>query len=192
MKIKRVLISFLLLFCFSTSGWASLSPQNQVRQMVDSVIKVLQQEGMTTAEKKNRISKSVGEHLDIDSMARRILGRYWSETTEDQRRRFNGLFIRILESTYMNGIDDYSGGTVVYLNERIKNNKAIVYTKFVSDSQDVQVRYKMIRTAEHWRVFDVDVEGVSLIRNYNSSYGEIIRRSGYDGLFDLMERKVKG
>ena len=72
-----------------------------------------------------------------------------------------------------------------------KDDKAIVDTKFVSADLEIPVQYKMVLENGSWQVFDVVIEGVSLIRNYRSSYGEIIRRDGYDGLFALMEQKVR-
>ena len=96
----------------------------------------------------------------------------------------------MLEGTYLNRIDDYSDGTVKYLMQRVKDDKAIVDTSIVQKDLEIPVQYKMIYENGSWQVFDLVIEGVSLIRNYRSSYGEIIRRDGYDGLLALMQKKV--
>ncbi len=98
--------------------------------------------------------------------------------------------MQVLEGTYLNRINDYTGGQVEYLMQRVKGDKAIVDTKFVSETLEIPVQYKMIFDGENWQVFDVVIEEVSLIRNYRSTYGEIIRKEGYEGLFAKMEEKI--
>ena len=126
----------------------------------------------------------------MESMARRTLGSYWDDATEEQRQQFSDLFVQVLEGTYLNRIGDYSDGTVKFLKQRVKGNKAIVDTQILTDDLEIPVQYKMIYSDGRWQVFDLVIEGVSLIKNYRSSYGEIIRRKGYNGLLQLMEEKV--
>jgi len=187
---KKIVLSSLLVFVLCSSAWAIPQPQAQVEKMVNSVLDVLKQPDLSTAEKKERVSGRVQEFLNVASMARRTLGPYWQGATEEQRQHFSELFIKILENTYLNRIDDYSSGTVQYLKQRVKGNKAIIDTKIVSEDLSIPVQYKMLFEQGRWQVFDVVIDGVSLIRNYRASYGEIIRKEGYDGLFALMEQKV--
>ncbi|MCF6266300.1 MAG: ABC transporter substrate-binding protein [Desulfuromusa sp.] len=187
---KKILISGLLILSFAVSGFALPQPQARVKQMVDSILGVLQNPGMSPAEKKAQVSGRVQEYLNMQSMSRRTLGSYWKDATEDQRQRFSDLFVKVLEGTYLNRIGDYSGGTVKYLKQRVKDDKAIVDTAIISAELEIPVQYKMIYRDGSWQVFDIVIEGVSLIKNYRSSYGEIIRRDGYEGLLALMEKKV--
>ena len=193
---KRLVIGFLaVLFMTTTAGAVTqeqqqLQPQEQVEVMISSVLEVLQQEELTVDEKKQQVSGRIQQYLNMASMSRRTLGNYWNEATPEQRQRFSDLFVQVLEGTYLNRINDYSGGSVQYLKQRIKGDKAIVDTRFVSEDLEIPVKYKMIFEDESWQLFDVVIEGVSLIRNYRSSYGEIIRKTGYSGLFELMEIKV--
>ncbi len=190
---RRLFISiFLVLICFSFVFAApQVQPQVQVKAMVDSILGVLQQEELTPLEKKEQVSGMVQEFLDINSMSRRTLGVHWQTATLEQRQQFSALFVQILEGTYLNRIGDYSGGTVEYLKQRVKGNKAIVDTVIIAKELEIPVQYKMIYVDDTWQVFDLVIEGVSLVRNYHSSYGEIIRRNGYDGLLRLMEEKVQ-
>lgn len=187
---KKIFLSGLLLLTMFGSAWAIPQPQEQVETMITSVLSVLQQTDLTTDDKRAQVSGRVQEFLNVASMAQRTLGSYWLGATEEQRQRFSDLFVRVLEGTYLNRIGDYSGGEVQYLKQRVKGDKAIIDTKIVAEDLTIPVQYKMILENETWQVFDVIIEGVSLIRNYRSSYGEIIRRDGYDGLFALMEQKV--
>lgn len=187
---KRFLCSYLMILFLITNAWGMLGPQQQIEEMVNSVMTVLKDQNMTVAEKRKQVSGRVQRFLNMTSMSERTLGPYWKDASPEQRQRFTELFVQVLESTYLNRINDYSGGQVIYQKERVKDDKAIVDTKFVNEDLEIPVQYKMILENGSWQVFDVVIEGVSLIRNYRSSYGEIIRRDGYDGLFALMEQKV--
>lgn len=189
---KRILASMMVLFFLALPTWAAIQPQEQVELMINSVLEVLQQSELTIEQKKAQVSGKVQQFLNTASMAQRTLGTYWEEASEEQRQRFSDLFVKVLEGTYLNRINDYSGGTVEYLKQRIKGNKAIIDTRIVSADLEIPVQYKMIFENGSWQVFDVVIEGISLIRNYRASYGEIIRKDGYDGLFALMEEKVLG
>ncbi len=188
---KKIFVCILLLLCSSVSSFALPEPLPQVKKMVNSVLDVLKQSDLSAEEKKTQVSGRVQEFLNIQSMSRRTLGPYWDDATEEQRQRFSELFVKVLEGTYLSRVGDYSGGTVKYLKQRVKGDKAIVDTLITSDELEIPVQYKMIYSDGRWQVFDIVIEGVSLVRNYRSSYGEIIRREGYEGLFRLMEEKVR-
>ncbi|MFK5927505.1 MAG: ABC transporter substrate-binding protein [Desulfuromusa sp.] len=188
---KKILLSCLLILLFSATSFALPQPQARVKQMVDSILGVIQQSDLTAAEKKAQVSGRVQEYLNVQSMSRRTLGAHWDEATEEQRQIFSELFVKILEGTYLNRIGDYSSGTVKYLKQRVKDNKAIVDTVIISKELEIPVQYKMIYADGVWQVFDLVIEGVSLVKNYRSSYGEIIRQEGYEGLLALMDKKVQ-
>jgi len=188
--IKRRFAVLFFIVGFAVTAWALPQPQAQVETMINSVLEVLQKKELTLEEKKAQVSGKVQEFLNISSMSQRTLGNYWQGATEEQRQRFSNLFIKVLEGTYLNRIGDYSGGEVQYLKQRVKGDKAIIDTQIVTEELAIPVQYKMIYSNDVWQVFDVVIDGISLIRNYRASYGEIIRKDGYDGLFALMEQKV--
>lgn len=165
------------------------TPQQQVKQMVDGVFAVLNSD-RSTDEKRREISGTVQNFLGMESLSQRTLGVYWKKGTQDELSRFKSLYVQILERTYLNRIDDYSGGEVVYDQERIKDDKAILDTKFVSERFNIPVQYKMVKEGETWQIYDVLIEGVSLVRSYRSSYNEILRKEGFSGLFKKMEDKL--
>ncbi len=188
---KKILLGGLFLLLFAVSSFALPQPQAQVEKMVDSILGILQQSDLSAAEKKAQVSGRVQEYLNMPSMSRRTLGLHWDSASEQQQKRFSALFVKVLEGTYLNRIGDYSGGTVKYLKQRVKENKAIIDTVIVSDELEIPVQYKMLYGNDAWQVFDIVIEGVSLIKNYRSSYGEIIRKNGYEGLLALMDKKVQ-
>jgi phospholipid transport system substrate-binding protein len=188
---KKIIITMLLVL-LAAPVFAQPDPLNAVESMVNSVLEVLDHPDMSLAEKKQQVSGRARGFLSIDSMSQRTLGNYWSSATPEQREHFTYLFTRILEETYLNRIDDYSGGTVRYLQQRVKDDRAIVDTLIVVDELELPVQYRMVYEQQNWRVFDIVIDGVSLVMNYRASYGEIIRSQGYDGLFRLMEERVAG
>lgn len=187
---KKILLTSFFVLVFFCSAWAIPQPQEQVETMINSVLSVLQQAELTADQKREQVSGRVQEFLNVASMSQRTLGSYWQGASEEQRQRFSDLFVKVLEGTYLNRIGEYTDGKVQYLQQRVKGDKAIIDTKIVTTDLAIPVQYKMIFENDTWQVFDVVIEGVSLIRNYRASYGEIIRKEGYDGLFALMEQKV--
>lgn len=188
---KKIFIAGFFVLFLALSCFALPSPQTEIEVMVNSVLDVMRNPDLTVVEKKLEISGRVQRFLNVESMSRRTLGPYWEEATEEQLQHFSQLFVRILEGTYLSRIENYSDGTVKYLQQRVKDDKAIIDTLIVAQDLEIPVQYKMIYVDGSWQVFDLVIEGVSLIRNYRASYGEIIRQEGYDGLFTRMEEKLQ-
>lgn len=179
-----------LIMLFAGVVCAQPAPLGSVERMVNSVLEILDHPNLSLQEKKSKVRGRVQGFLSIDSMAQRTLGSHWDDATSEQKSHFVSLFTRILEATYLHRIEDYSGGEVKYLQQRVKDTRAIVDTLIIVNELELPVQYQMVYEQDSWKVFDLVIEGVSLIRNYRSSYGEIIRRQGFDGLFRLMEDRV--
>lgn len=186
----KPLLLFGLVWLLALPVYAQPAPLASVERMVNSVIEVLEHPDLSLQEKKDQVRGRVEGFLNIGSMSQRTLGNHWQTATVEQRERFVELFSRILETTYLNRIDDYSGGSVKYLQQRVKDDRAIVDTVIIADELELPVQYKMVYQQGSWQVFDLVIEGVSLVMNYRSSYSEIIRREGLEGLFRLMEERI--
>lgn len=184
---RLVIILFMLLVLPAYA--AANTPQEQVKQMVDGVFEVLNSD-RSPAEKRAKISGTVQKFLGVESLAQRTLGVYWKKGTPEELKQFMSLYVKILERTYLNRVEDYSGGEVIYEQERIKDDKAILDTKFVSERFNIPVEYKMVREADAWQIYDVLIEGVSLVRSYRATYNEILRKDGFEGLIKKMEEKL--
>ena len=185
----RLLCVCMFLLLTLPANAISATPQDQVKQMVDGVFAVLNSD-LATDVKREKISGTVQKFLGIESLSQRTLGVYWKKATAGELNQFKPLYLKILERTYLNRVDDYSGGKVEYERERVKGNKAILDTRFVSERYDIPVQYKLVEKAGTWQIYDVLIEGVSLVRSYRSSYNEILRKEGFDGLLKKMEQKL--
>jgi len=189
----KLTVSLLLALVLSSSSlWAVSSPLAKVQEIVDSALHVLNRTDISSTTKQEELSALVQNSIHLEAVSRKTLGPHWKEASPSQREKYSKLLIRTLEKTFISRLEDYSGGRVDYLGERIKGNRAIVATKFVSEAADISVRYYMLQTDEDWQIYDVVIEGVSLLKNYRSSYGAIITSKGFDGLLVMLERKLEG
>jgi len=173
--------------------WAMLSPMQQVKETTDAVLQVVTDEGLDRDAKRARITDLLKDGFDFRTMSKLTLGLNWKKATPAEQERFVDLFTEVLKWTYITRIEDYSGETVEYGEERMtKKNRAEVETFIVTtNSTRIPISYKVHLSDDKWRAYDVVIEGVSLIRNYRGNYREIVKRDGFDGLFALMEEKIE-
>lgn len=182
---------------------AEPQPLAVVKQAVDEIIVILQDKKLSGAAKKEerrkRVSTVVGGYFDFEEMAMRTLARFWKERTPEERKQFVGLFRQLLERTYIDKVDNYcreldascTDKVVVFKRQEQQGGKAIVYTVFVRNNVETPVEYKMQNESGRWQVYDVVIEGVSLVRNYRSQFESIIAKEQFSGLIAKMEEKVK-
>ncbi len=191
---KRLLSASLLLltaFVFS-SALAATSPKEQLKSTIDKVLSVLQEDGMSVDAKRKKIRGIIGERFDYRGMSIRTLGKNWKGASDDQKKRFTAAYRRLLEDTYLVMVEEYTDERVDYVKEEIKKKKyAQVDTLIVrTGAPPIPVNYKARLSKEEWRVYDVVIEGVSMISNYRSSYQQIAKNQGLDGLIAQIEEKI--
>lgn len=125
-------------------------------------------------------------------MGKRSLGnKHWKEISPEERKAFVDLFGKLLENSYANKLESYSDEKINYIDEIIKGRYAMVKTEVVRKNDTVNVDYKLIESPNQWRVYDIVVEGVSLIKNYRSQFGKIIHNDSFKTLMDKLDAKVK-
>ena len=185
--------AFLLLTaCIFSSAQAAPNPTEQLKSTLDKVLAVLQDGSLTVDVKRNRIRGIIGERFDFRAMSIRTLGKNWKAANKDQRVRFTAAYRRLLEDTYLVMVEEYTDERVDYLKESIKKSKyAQVNTQIVrTGAPPIPVNYKARLRKDEWRVYDVVIEGVSMISNYRSSYQQIAKNEGIDGLIAQIEQKI--
>jgi phospholipid transport system substrate-binding protein len=123
-------------------------------------------------------------------MAKRSLAAQWKELDENQRKEFVELFQSLLTRTYADKVESYSGEPVQYVNERLREEGyAEVRTKVVLGKAEIPLDYRLTRIAGDWRVYDVVIDGVSLVSNYRGQFTKIIKSSSYADLVDKLRKK---
>lgn len=180
---------FALVFIFPSPS-AAASPRAEVQETVDQVIATLKDESLSAAARREKLTSIIRPRFDFRIMSQAVLGINWRRATEAQKRRFIDLFSELLESTYVSKIEQYTNERVAYGEERIEDNRALVETRVVTQSTEIPITYRMIIRNDRWKVYDVVIENVSLVRNYRSTYDEIARKEGIDRLLKRMEEKL--
>lgn len=175
---------------------------DQVKGTVDQVIKILTDPTLKgeqkTKERRAKLRKTVLERFDFSEMSKRSMGRYWNERTPEERAKFVGLFTDLLERAYVDRVEGYTGEQILYLEETADGDYSEVRTKIITKrNQEIPINYRLQRADAKWEVYDIVVEGVSLVNNYRTQFSHIIRKSltpsaGYQELVKKMQAKIEG
>jgi phospholipid transport system substrate-binding protein len=191
-----LLIPFLLisLTLGMASSWAG-EPTQQIKQTTDKILAILSNpslKGPAQAEERRRmIGQTVDERFDWEEMSRRSLARHWAERTPEEKKEFMGLFRDLLERTYLDKVDSYSGEAVTYEGDTIDGDYASVKVKIVtSKGKEIPVEYRVMKKQTHWLVYDITIEGVSFVNNYRSQFNSVLSKSPYSELVKRLKDKT--
>jgi phospholipid transport system substrate-binding protein len=163
-------------------AWAG-APTEQVRQYTDQVVKILENPELRSVDKRAAVRKVAIEIFDVNETARRALGRHWQTRSGPERDEFVQLFADLLERTYISKIDLFGGERLRYTAENVDGDFAVVRAKVITNrGTEVPVEARMLKRGDHWLIYDIAIENVSLIANYRTQFDRIIRTSSYQEL----------
>jgi phospholipid transport system substrate-binding protein len=167
-------------------------PTEQLRPFVAQIIQVLSGPGDDGAaeSKVDRIMAVAQEGFDFREMSKRVLGRHWKEISPEEQEQFVELFTELLKYAYVSQMENYTNQKVEYGKQRIRGKRAQVQTVLVDGERKIPVSYIMLLRGEQWKVYDVVVEGVSLIRNYLEQFQEILRKDDFKNLTQQLKNKI--
>ena len=175
---------------FPAYGNAETSPVQTVHESVDAILGLLRDDTLDQDDRRARIRAHINTRFDFDAMSQRTLATNWKKATAQERDKFIHLFSQLIENTYIGKIEAYTNEKVEYPGEKVRGKKALVETLIIAASADIPVDYKLYKKGDDWLVYDVIIEGVSLVSNYRSSYQEIVKKEGFDGLLAKMQEKI--
>lgn len=171
-------------------------PEALVRETTDRVLQALEQNKERLKNDPQAVQALVSEivlpHFDFELMSRLVLARSWREASADQRQRFVNEFRQLLIRTYGTSLSQYSNQKVEYLPSQPDPDpkRATVRTQIrQSDGPPVPVVYQLRQTKDGWKVFDVVIEGISLVQNYRTSFAAEIRQGGLDALIQRIQER---
>lgn len=184
---------FIVSAVVSVSAYAG-EPTNQVKSTVDKVLDILKNKELKkparTAERRALIRTVVGERFDFEEMSKRTLALNWQKRTPEERKEFVSLFSDLLERSYINKIETYTDEKIVYGEETVEGEYGVVKTKVITKRNvDIPMEYKLLKKSSQWMVYDVVIEGVSLVNNYRNQFNKIIRTQSYDELVKRLRNK---
>ena len=198
MSIGIVLALFLCAGPVVQTVWAG-GATDAMKASIDELLRVVQDKDLKqpakTPERRKLLEQTVSERFDFEEMSLRALGAPWKQLSDQEKKEFVALFRTLLINTYREQIETYSGDGVQYLNERVEKagdkEYAEVRTKiFLSDKSELRLDYKLInKDKTNWRVYDVVIQDIGLISNYQKQFTKIIRTSSYQGLVDQLRAK---
>ena len=174
-------------------AWAG-APTDQLRAQIDRAVKILEDpEFKKDGRQKDRrgaVRQVANDIFDFSETAKRSLARHWAPRSQAERDEFVGLFSDLLERSYIGKIELYGGEKIRFVGEAVDPDGAIVRTRLVTrQDSEIPIDYRMHARGDKWLVYDVLIEGVSLISNYRTQFNKIITTSSYQELVKKMKSK---
>jgi phospholipid transport system substrate-binding protein len=200
-KIKNfALLAFLAsLLAFGQAmgqGVAADTPLEQVRQTVDQILNILNDKQLAQTdrreERQQRIMANIRERFDFREMSKLTLARHWRQLSQEEQDRFADLFANLLRKTYIGRVESYyhEEVKVFFRGQKIRDHKAVVSSVVVSDNKETPIDYRLRNRDGKWLVYDVVIEGVSLVRNYRTQFDRILEKEKFAGLIERMKEKI--
>jgi phospholipid transport system substrate-binding protein len=190
-----VMFCTILSFSMSLHAWAK-GPMEEIKETTDKIISIVTDPSLKApakeAERKALIRKAVDEICDWEEMSRRSLGRYWAQRTDREKKEFVQLFGELIERTYIDKVEGYSGQKVNYLGEKIDGDYAQVDVRVVTTKNtEVPVIYKLRKKDSRWWVYDIVIQGVSFVQNYRTQFYDMLASSSYQDVVRKLKEKIE-
>jgi phospholipid transport system substrate-binding protein len=188
--IRSVIVGLALqLFVGVAGAWAG-PPTETVKQVIEKALDVLKEPGPSEA-RRQKVKRIVDPHFDYEEMAKRSLGPAWGKLSPGQRQEFVALFAQLLEASYSDKIEKYAQRVKIdYTGEITSGDSVEVRTVVVKANDRIPLNYRLMNEGGTWKVYDVVIEGVSLVSNYRSQFSRIIHESSYAELVKRLKIKV--
>jgi phospholipid transport system substrate-binding protein len=158
---------------------------------LEAVFAVLQNEELAQQAKSEEIVEIVSPMFDFALMAKLTLGKkYWPGLTEENKEKFTDLFIKKLRASYLSKLTLYSDEKIIYEPPVQDKNKVRISTYLISKDKKISMLYKFYNSMNSWKIYDVEIQGVSIIRSYRSQFYEILQNGTIDELLLKLEESV--
>jgi phospholipid transport system substrate-binding protein len=187
---KKFASSVLSIFFALSVLAAEVAPDLLAREVTDKIVVLLKANKNVYTKDHKKLYAMVDEHVlpnfDFRAMSRTVLGRYWRTADEEQRARFTREFRDLLVRTYATALLKYNDETIVYLPFRLSPDDRTATVKSEVRRTDggppIAINYSFYRTDAGWKVYDVTIEGASLVTTYQSTYSARVQREGVNAL----------
>lgn len=176
---------------------AAGEPTDQIRETVDKVLQILRNPALKgeakSKERRAQVRAVLKERIDFTEMSRRSLAVHWARRSDKERKEFVELFTSLLDHAYTSRIEGYTDEKILYTGEKVEGEFAEVQSKIVTKrGTEIPIEYRTKKADGRWWVYDVVIEGVSLVNNYRGQFNKIVRNQGYPELVRKMDAKLKG
>jgi len=196
MKTLVAMFACLMAVALPARAQQDLGPEELVRKVTQDVLDAIRSDKQLAAGDKQKALKLAEEKvlplIDFEEATRLAVGRAWAQATPEQRKKLVEEFRRMLVRTYSNAISAYEGQTMKVLPVRMKpgDTEVTVHNQYIrAGGTPLPVDYQMHKTDQGWKIYDITVEGVSLVLTYRSEFDAVVKQQGIDGLIKRLEEK---
>ena len=191
---KKIIIHiFCFIFLMTNVGFAGQA-MDQLETSVNNIISILNdpvyKDSLKKKEKQKKIWNIVNTRFNFVKMAQKTLGKNWRKFDKKQKKDFSHLFARFLGNIYYSKLEQYNNEKVEFIKEKtINSKKTVVQTKIITKSNEIPMNYSMAKE-KGWQIYDVNIEGVSLLGNYINQFNKILRKNSPNKLIDQIKDKL--
>jgi phospholipid transport system substrate-binding protein len=192
MKKTACLLLVFLLFSHVVVADVEHEAGKLLKRSVDKIFTVLSDKELTIDQKKNKVIEITNPVFSFSLMAKLSLGKvHWSQFNAKQKAEFIDLYTKLFQNFYIEKLDFFSNETVVFQPATIVQKKKVqIQSALISKGTQYSMLYKMFKTRDSWKIYDLEIEGVSLLRSYRSQYHHFLKKGGIEGLLAKM-REIK-
>jgi phospholipid transport system substrate-binding protein len=191
MTMKRMSYAVLAFLLMSQVAWSDdkSAAKELLETKIEAALAVLQKKDLGQQEKNKEVVKIVEPIFDYNLMAKLTLGRkYWPGLSEKNRKEFTDLFVERLKGTYVDKLSLYTDEKVVYETPVQEGIKVQIPTSVISKNKKIAMMYKLYKSSDGWKIYDIEIEGVSLISTYRSQFYDILGKGTIDDLLLKLEK----
>ena len=196
--IVNLLVSVALVVCSSAAVAEIVTPAALVKNTANEVLEIIKNDKDIQAGDMHKINALAEDkvllHFDFERMSRLVLGKDWSPASKEQQGLFINQFRTLLIRSYASALSKYRNQTIEYkpLSEQSGDTDVTVKTLILQPGgEPLPLNYKLDKAGEEWKVYDLEINGVSLVNNYRGQFSTEIRKSGMDGLIQKLADKNK-
>ncbi len=191
MKVFLYTVFSLLLLNQTVLGHEKSAAEEFIKSNLDAVFTILQKEDLSPQARKSEVVEIVTPMFDFKLMAKLSLGKkYWQGLSDGQKERFTEQFIKRLRQSYLNKLTAYTDEKIIYESPVAVKKKVHVPTLLISKGKKISMLYKLYSSNNTWNIYDVEIQGVSIIRSYRSQFNEILQNGTFDDLLQKMQKSV--
>jgi len=192
MKKTACLLLVFLLFSHVVVADVEHEAGKLLKRSVDKIFTVLSDKELTTDQKKSKVIEITNPVFSFSLMAKLSLGKvHWSQFNAKQKAEFIDLYTKLFQSFYIEKLDFFSNETVVFQPATIVGKKKVkIQSALISKGTQYSMLYNMFKTGHGWKIYDLEIEGVSILRSYRSQYHHFLKKGGIEGLLAKM-REIK-
>jgi phospholipid transport system substrate-binding protein len=194
MKLKSIWICLVILVLMSFQVYAA-APMETAETEVNKILAVLGDSSLAgeagTTVKKEKLRAIFDNIFDYVELSKRTLGRNWKKLDNTQRDEFVKLYRKLLDNVYMERLLAYKDEKVVFSKESmITEKKSEVFSNIDTGDKQIPINYRLVLKENQWKVYDVIIEGVSLVKNYRSQFNSILSKNGPEELLKILREKT--